>query len=59
MNAFDPIVCSTYFTDGIERQVFEDAIGQYVIADDGEPIRGLWYIPPDVDMPIVVEALDR
>ena len=45
MNATDPIVCYTFFTDGIRRPVFEDSLGQYVIGDDGEPIRGLWYTP--------------
>ena len=56
MNAADPIVCYTFFTDGIRRPVFEDAIGQYVIGDDGEPIRGLWYIRPEADFPVIVEV---
>ena len=59
MNAADPIVCYNFFTDGSRRPVFEDTVGQYVIGDDGEPIRGLRYIPPEPDMPLVVEVLDR
>ena len=42
--------------DGQRRPVFEDTIGQYVIAADGEPLRGLWYVPPEADLPLVVEA---
>ena len=56
MNAADPIVCFTFFTDGIRRPVFEDAVGQYVIADEGESIRGLWFIPPEAAFPAIVEA---
>ena len=56
MNAADPIVCYTFFTDGIQRPVFEDTTGQCVLGDDGAPVRGLWYIPPKADMPVVVEV---
>ena len=56
MNAADAIVCYTFFTDGIRRPVFEDAAGQYVIGDDGEAVRGVWYIPPETDVPLVIEA---
>ena len=59
MNAADPPVCYTFFTDGIRRPVFEDAIGQYVIGDDGEPVRGPWYISPEADLPVVVEVLEQ
>ena len=58
MNAGDPIVCYTLFTDGTRRPVFEDAVGQYVIGDDGEPIRGLWFIPPEADSPIVINEMN-
>lgn len=44
------------FTDGTRRPVFEDARGQYVIGDDGEPVRGVWFVPPEADSPHVVEA---
>ena len=59
MNTADPTVCYAFFTEGIRRPVFEDAIGQYVIGDEGEPIRGLWYIPPEADVPMVVEELKQ
>ncbi|HJZ55787.1 MAG TPA: hypothetical protein VKE74_12540 [Gemmataceae bacterium] len=40
------------------RPVFEDDDGrQYVVADDGVRVFGLWYIPRDEGVsPIVVEA---
>jgi len=39
------------------RPVFEDERGQYVIADDGEPIYGVWYIlPEECQVPIVTRA---
>ena len=47
MNAADPIICYTFFADGTRRPVFEDATGQYVIDDEGKPIRRLWFIPPE------------
>jgi hypothetical protein len=50
-------ICFTEFTDGLQRPVFEDARGQYVIDDDGEPVRSLWYIPrEEADLPLIVEA---
>jgi hypothetical protein len=41
------------------RPVFEDDTGQYVLDDDGEPVRGVWFIPRDPEpepVPIVVRA---
>ena len=55
MTASDPIVCYTLFTDGVKRPVFEDGIGQYVIGDDGDVVRGVWFIPPEADVPVVVK----
>ena len=43
------------FTDGIERDVFEDAEGrQHVIGYDGEPVFGV-RLPP-ADEPLAVNA---
>jgi hypothetical protein len=55
----DPLIARVRFVDGAERSVFEDLDGrQYVLDDDGEPIRGVWYIPRDggTDLPVIVEA---
>ena len=56
MTTSDPIVCYTFFTDGQKRPVFEDSIRQYVIDDDGDVVRGVWFIPPEADVPVMVEA---
>jgi hypothetical protein len=41
------------FTDGIEREVFEDGNGrQFVLDDAGEPVYGQW-LPP-VNEPYIV-----
>ena len=43
------------FTDGIERDVYEDAEGrQYVFDPDGERVNGQWLAP--AEEPAVVEA---
>lgn len=47
MTASDPIVAYVTTTDGQRRPVFEDADGQYDVLDDGEAVRGVWYIPHD------------
>jgi hypothetical protein len=51
------LVCYTEFLGGIIRPVYEDAIGQYVMDDEGLPVRGVWFIPRDeADVPAVVDA---
>jgi hypothetical protein len=40
---------STRFTDGIERDVFEDAEGRQFVEDDGELVAGQWL--PSTDEP--------
>jgi hypothetical protein len=47
MNSCDPLICYSEFLGGIMRPVYEDAVGQYVIDDDGEQVRGVWFIPPN------------
>ena len=43
------------FTDGIERDVYEDANGrQYVVGYDGESVYGVW-LPP-ADEPVIVSG---
>jgi hypothetical protein len=50
-------ICFTEFTDGLTRPVFEDAHGQYVLDDEGEPVYGVWFIPrEEADLPLIVEA---
>jgi hypothetical protein len=45
-------VCFTAFTDGTRRPVYVDALGQYVIDDDGEPSRGIASsLPRKMDLP--------
>ena len=38
---------STHFTDGIERDVFEDAGGWQFVKDHGELVAGQWLPPAD------------
>jgi hypothetical protein len=35
------------FTDGIQRPVYEDERGQFVLDDEGIRVGGVWYIPPE------------
>jgi hypothetical protein len=42
------------FTDGLERDVYEDAAGpQYVLDPDREKVYGVWLLP--ADEPVMVE----
>jgi hypothetical protein len=44
----DRIAGRRLFTDGLERDVYEDAAGrQYVFDDDGERVYGQWQWPTD------------
>lgn len=49
---------SRRFTDGVERPVFADADGHYIV-DGKERIDGVWLVPedePEADVPIVVSS---
>ena len=51
----DRVAGRRLFTDGIERDVYEDAEGrQYVLGPDGERVDGQWLLP--ADEPTVVEC---
>jgi hypothetical protein len=51
----DRIVGRRLFTDGLERDVYEDAQGlQYVLDGNGERVYGVWLWP--ADEPFVVPA---
>ena len=39
-------IASVEFSDGVTRLVYEDALGQYVLDEQGEPTYGVWYVPP-------------
>ena len=54
----DPIVAYTAFLGGPMRPVYEQWNGrQYVMDDEGEPVYGLWFIPPDEpDLLLIVQA---
>jgi hypothetical protein len=55
----DPVVCFTAFLDGQMRPVYEDESGQYVHDDDGNVVRGNWWMPRDLpDEPLIVESTD-
>jgi hypothetical protein len=46
------------FTDGIERDVYEDASGrQYAFGPDGEQVFGQWLLP--ADEPLVIGPGDE
>ena len=38
-------IATVQFNEGACRLVYEDALGQYVIGDDGEPLFGVWFVP--------------
>jgi hypothetical protein len=46
-----------HFVDGTRRPIYEDARGQYVMDDEGEPVYGLWLIPEpgSYDAPLIVQ----
>jgi hypothetical protein len=51
----DRVIGSRPFTDGGERNVYEDAEGrQYVLGQDAEVVHGQWL--PTADEPVVVEG---
>ena len=44
----DRVIGRRLFTDGLERDVYEDAEGrQYVFDEDGERVYGQWLWPAD------------
>jgi hypothetical protein len=51
--------------DGAMRPVFQDDHGQYVLADDGEPIYSDWFVPRQEwdamfsEQPVIVDATTR
>jgi hypothetical protein len=48
----DTHVADVDFVDGVRRQVYQDRQGrQYVIDETGEPVYGVWFIPPDEPQP--------
>ena len=55
-------IASVEFSDGTTRLVYEDAHGQYVMDDQGEPIYGVWYVPREEldamfgERPIIVKV---
>jgi len=53
----DHIIGRRVFSDGVERDVYLDADGQYVIGDDGRHMHGVW-LPTDqddeADVPVIV-----
>jgi hypothetical protein len=45
------------FTDGFERDVFEDSDGrQWVVGYEGEPVYGVWLMPPDEPIVVIADA---
>jgi hypothetical protein len=55
----DPIATVT-FADGVDRPVYDDGQGQYVLDAHGKPIYGVWFIPEgEADVPSVVGDVDE
>jgi hypothetical protein len=46
MSRSEPIAY-VWFTDGVKRAVYEERGRQFVLDEYGEPIYGVWYIPPE------------
>ena len=53
----DRHVADICLDDDCTRAVFEQPNGrQYVLDDEGAPMFGVWFIPPDdADVPVIVE----
>jgi hypothetical protein len=50
-------VARVRFADGPLRPVFEADGRQFVFADDGDRVYGVWYVPPDDGpVPLIVDA---
>ena len=55
-------IASLKFNDGTTRPVYEDAYGQYVFDNEGDPIYGVWFVPAEEPeamfgpQPIIVNA---
>ena len=45
----DRIIGQRAFTDGVTRDVYLDATGQYVLGDDDRQIRGVWLLTDQED----------
>jgi hypothetical protein len=51
----DDHIADVECTDGVWRAVYQDPRGrQYVLEASGEPVFGVWYIPPDEPPPCVI-----
>jgi hypothetical protein len=51
----DPIIAYTTFLDGSKRPVFEQLDGrQYVLDDDAERVYGIWFIPPEETVLLII-----
>jgi hypothetical protein len=55
MRMRDEIVARVLFTDGTWRNVYEQPNGRQYVIEDAEPVFGVWYIPPELPVPIIVE----
>ena len=45
------------FTDGVERDVFQDKDRrQFVVDDEGDKVYGCWVLMDDPDEPAIVDA---
>ena len=57
-------IASIELSAGTTRLVYEDAHGQYVIGDEGEPVFGVWYVRREElnamfgPQPIIASSID-
>jgi hypothetical protein len=58
MNPTDPKrepIATVKFADCVERPVYHDGQGQYVLDGNGKPIYGVWFVPEgESDVPSIV-----
>jgi hypothetical protein len=54
----DQVIGSRLYVDGNCRPIYEDALGQYVMDDDGQRVDGLYLNPDkeDCDQPVIVDG---
>ena len=57
----DPVIAFTEVCDGPMRPVYQDSDGgQYIHDNDGEIVRGVWWVPHDLpDEPLMVDATSK
>lgn len=54
----DVVIGQRLFLDGVERTIYRDGQGQYVIGNEDERVYGTWLVTDDVwdELPLIVDG---